>query len=70
MWRPTTKEDLYKAENNNIDEFLDAQFASLYQILNISTEILGEYPCELKIELIDIDEEKDNNLVLDFKENE
>ena len=36
-----TEKDMKKVENNNIDEFLDAQFLSIFRVSLITTD-LGE----------------------------
>ena len=70
LQRPVTEEDLHEVENNNTDKFLDTQFASVYQILNISAETLGEHPYKFEVRPTEIEEEGDDDPVLNPKEDE
>ena len=65
-----TEKDVKEVENNNIDEFLDAQFLSISRVSLIIAD-LGEQPEEFKINLVEIgDKEDDDGNILKTLEEE
>ena len=65
-----TEKDMKKVENNNIDEFLDAQFLSIFRVSLITTD-LGEWPEEFKVNPVEIDDEGvDDGNVLEMLDKE
>ena len=65
-----TEKDVKKVENNNIDEFLDAQFLSIFRVSLITTD-LGEWSEEFKVNPVEIDDEGvDDGNVLEMLDKE
>ena len=65
-----TEKDVKEAENNNIDEFLDIQFLSIFRIFLITTD-LGEQSEEFKMNPVEIgDKEDDNENILETSDKE
>ena len=65
-----TEKDVKEVENNNIDEFLDAQFLSIFRVSLITAD-LREWPEEFKVNPVEIgDEEDDNRNILEMPKEE
>ena len=55
-----TEKDIKKMENNDIDEFLNAQFLSIFWVFLIAAD-LGERLEEFKVNPVEIDNKGDND---------
>ena len=65
-----TEKDVKEVENNNIDEFLDAQFLSIFRVSLITAD-LREWPEEFKMNPVEIgDKEDDNENILETSDKE
>ena len=67
--RPATEEDVKEAENDNTEEFLDAQFSSMYRISSI-TASLGERLEEFEVNPVEVGDEEDDGRVLETPDEE
>ena len=55
-----TKKDVKKAENDNMDKFLNAQFLSMFRVSLITTD-LGEQPKEFEVNPVEMGDEGDDD---------